>query len=256
MADVLRYQMALWLKDIIRRTAADPRASLAKQKAAGEKAVRDDLMRIFMGIPDQQMQQFGDEWQAYNKGQPIGHLFKTKSGAVYGVENDLLDERGANLAAHHQRYRSKTTGRVTRAGTKTRNIGRWKFVDKLHTPLSKLREYIASVQSHVGRTKAGWLPAANYFSAKAKPLVADLAPGWVQRHAAYGAAASPPPTDSLQAHTLTGELVAGNGVPWVRDDSGFMQSTLRTRIRDLENGMWKRLEGIKQKLSINTGAAA
>ena len=251
--DLLRYQMALWCIDLVRKTAADPGKSLSKQRAQGEARVEKDIRHVVKGVAPQEMKVFSDDWEIFNKGQPIGHLFKSyHTGAVYGVDYDMLDASGATIPTHHAKARSPITGRVTTAGaggnSGTKAIGRWKFVNILHAPEAKVVEHIKKKQAHVGKTKAGWLRAAYYFCSKTRGLVdIDKMPDWVLRHT--GVAGSY--TDNFKsAATIIGDISSSNNVPWVRDDVGFMNSTLRTRLLDLQSGMWKRMEivaGILQK---------
>ena len=84
------------------------------------------------------------------------------------------------MLAHIARYRSKTTGRVTRAGLRDKVIGRHVFIDKMVITSTAKKALLKFLHAHVGMLAANWLPAAEKTGAPA--------PGWVKRHAPHGSA--------------------------------------------------------------------
>ena len=63
----------------------------------------------------------------------IVSLFTAKDGRVYGVEKNLYRPNAtvAEMKAHRDRFRSKTTGRMSTGGLRTRDIGRHVFIDRM-----------------------------------------------------------------------------------------------------------------------------
>ena len=149
-----------------------------KSLAQGRKAIRNDLKRIFTPVD----KNIVAEWEM-NEGLGIytnqtGHVFKTKTGAIYAVDGELHRPNASmrEMNAHHLKYRD-SRGRVTRAGSRTRDIGRWRFVDKMHVKTSTFNAYVKFVSESVGSLKSGWALATYRFKG-AKEL-----PGWIRRHA-------------------------------------------------------------------------
>lgn len=93
-------------------------------------------------------------------GGSIKRLWTTKDGRVYGVEHDffLPNASRSDLRAHHRKY--FRNGRFTRAGGATRDIGRWKFIDRLVIPEDVFRAYLKEQQAKVGYLLSGWRVAA------------------------------------------------------------------------------------------------
>jgi hypothetical protein len=243
MQTILRSQMSLWAKSLVRMT-------YPKKKTDGEKAIFDytagklkgDLGRLFKPIPDNEWKDNENFFETVaGENIPAGtYVFKAKTGAVYGVENDYVVNDIDSMRQHHQKNRGKN-GRVTRAGSYTRDVGRWKFVDKYHVKWSMLRQYAKEVMSHVGREKAGWLMAANYFNSKSDKLIdKGRIPNWVDRHEEW-AISRGGYKDTVQPQKMAGEVVAYSSVEWAHDD-GLMRKSLNARLNDLQKYMLKRIQ--------------
>jgi hypothetical protein len=97
-------------------------------------------------------------------GDSIERLWTRKDGTVYGVESDLFrpDATESDLRAHHKKYFKN--GRFTRAGGATRDIGRWKFIDKMVIPEETFASYLKEQQEKVGYLLSGWRAAAKKLS--------------------------------------------------------------------------------------------
>ena len=111
------------------------------------------------------------------EGKQAVRIFATKGGTVYGVDTAMFKPKAtrAEMYATHQEHRLKS-GRVTMAGAKTREVGRWRWVNMLVTEESNLKKFIARKQDNVGRAKAGW--ALSY-----KRLGGRISEsGWVGKH--------------------------------------------------------------------------
>jgi hypothetical protein len=109
-------------------------------------------------------------------------VFRSRSGAIYGVDRALYKPNASpsEIAAHVEKYRSKKTGRVTTAGSFTRDIGRWKFVDKLYVNEKNLQKFLTLRSKRVGNLAAGWLPTLNIYRG---PGAGKKAAAFVSRHA-------------------------------------------------------------------------
>ena len=225
---VMLDQMRLWTIDLIKSFPP-------KNSSQGKRAVKSDIQRIFIPVDSGSFAAV-KEWALIVGGQELGRAFKSKTGSVYGVEKRFFDFSGDKIPAHHRRFRTKD-GRVTRAGTFTRDIGRWKFVDKVVTKQSILNRYIKEKQKNVGILKAGWVPALTYFAAvsggvfKAPVFVKKIAKskqsgGFVDRFGKDG----------------TGFLEAINSVPWSKRHKSILNFTLNKRKRDVSRQLKNRLE--------------
>lgn len=103
-------------------------------------------------------------WKDYMPATPSGpagtKLWVGKDGHAYGVENNLFDLEGRQLAATHKKYRSRSTGRVSRAGQWDREVGRFVFIDKLVVKQDRIEKFIKKLGKLVGFAKGGWAVCA------------------------------------------------------------------------------------------------
>jgi hypothetical protein len=109
-------------------------------------------------------------------------IFKTKNGEIYGTDkahflpgasvSDIADIHRANFV----------NGRMSAAGGDTRNIGRWKFVNKYFVPPSALQAFAASQYRKVGLAKSGWAWCAKHLKNPVKGSATRGIPKWVTRH--------------------------------------------------------------------------
>lgn len=132
-------------------------------------------------------------------GGAIQRLFTRADGTVFGVENDffLPHATQSDLRAHHKKYFKN--GRFTRAGGATRDIGRWKFIDRLVIPEDTFRAYLKEQQAKVGYLLSGWRVAAQKLGL---PI-----PAWV-------ANADAPSTIVMTVTPERIHIKATNEVPW------------------------------------------
>lgn len=126
-------------------------------------------------------------------------LFPTKEGIVYGVEHELFFPHPAqdDMREHHKRY--YRNGRFTRAGGATRDIGRWRFIDKFVLPKEDFTAYIKTQYAKVGYLMSGWRVAA-------RELGINL-PKWVANNNAPGVA-------KINIGSKSMDIVIRNNVAW------------------------------------------
>ena len=253
---VMRDQMRLWLNDLMKRfpptgakgLTATGKGSISASKQ-GKDRVAKDVRKVIVGVDDADMKEM-------RQGERIFLVHKTKgvefggTGAIYGVDRDLYDRSASmsRIRAHHERFRRKSDGRVTEAragsekGRNTLNIGRWKFVDKLHVKKSAQRRYIRERQKQVGKLKAGWLPAAQVFGARP--------PAFVRKQATRLGSSS-----GLGTMNDSGDgfFEAQNNVPYAGRFGRIMRFSAKVRQRDLDAQLRKKFT---RKINLENQRAA
>jgi hypothetical protein len=125
-------------------------------RTQGRKRVESDIRKVIKG-----WDRATEDKDAYHVGgEEVVRMFVDKKGTVWGVDKKLFrpDATVETLAAHHNKNRDKR-GRVTTAGEKTRDIGRWKFIEQMVAPEEVVKQYIQDAQFRVGRGKGGWAKA-------------------------------------------------------------------------------------------------
>lgn len=209
---------------------------------AGRQAILDDLNNVFVEAPSTFLL---ESWEAI--GQPPARAFKAKGGGVLGVDEAHYNPSGdaAMMAMHHQRYRLKSTGRVTKAGAFTRDIGRWKFINRQIVPPGAIRRYARGVYKRVGMLKSGWM----------FPTGAGLvtkAPSWVR--SARDAVGTRAAFVDRMTPSANGFLQLTNQVPYAKRQIGLVKIELRRRLSDLKRYAGKRLQ--REISRFNSGRAA
>jgi len=138
----------------------------SKQRKQGEEAAASDLDRAFARIDDRMV--FFE-----SGGRKMARIVAT--GAVFEIPNNLW--KPAIIGRHKQLRNSR--GRVPKQP-------RQAWVVK-----KELEKYIKTVAARVGKLKASWIPAAEYFARKVNGAV--NVPAWVSRHRGDGSY-----TDTIQ----------------------------------------------------------
>lgn len=153
--------------------SADLEGMTARQ--VGARRVEKDIRSIFW-TPEIARTEWGVRQRC--EGRQAIRMFANKKGEVYGVDeaNFLPNATHQQLSAVHQRNRTGRGG-VSRAGRKTRDIGRWKWMDVVVTSKQAIDEYIRKKVANVGRGKGGW---AQSFMALGGRMSRG---GWIGRHA-------------------------------------------------------------------------
>lgn len=156
-----------------------------RKKSDGTKRIEKDIRKIFTPMSPTEIRA---EWD-FPGSLDGAKAFKSKTGAVYGVDSDHYKPNASidHLAKEHAKHRQPSSGRVTTArggsevGRNTKDIGRWKFVNKTHAKPARIKQYIKRQQKKSGQQKAGWLPGLEHFAMKSHGVV--RAPAWVKGQA-------------------------------------------------------------------------
>ena len=103
-------------------------------------------------------------------------LFVKKDGSVYGTDKAHFMP-GASMSTLRGIHKGAfVNGRMSAAGGDTRDIGRWKFINKYLVPPTVLDAYVTSQQAKVGIAKSGWAQCA-----KSIKNTRNI-PSWVTKH--------------------------------------------------------------------------
>jgi hypothetical protein len=109
-------------------------------------------------------------------------LFVKKDGTVYGTDRAhfLPGASASDIASIHRS--NFVNGRMSAAGGDTRDIGRWKFINKYYVPKSELDAFVATRFARVGLAKSGWAWCAKLLKNPVKGSATRGIPKWVTRH--------------------------------------------------------------------------
>jgi hypothetical protein len=175
--DTLRIHARLLCVELARRTQP-----FGTDDKVGKAAVARDLLGgkkrygLFAPITDF----LAENSEPYGSGNI--RLFVKKDGTVYGTDKAHFRQfatLGSMRAIHKKAYQN---GRMSSAGSGTRDIGRWKFIDKYFVPASTLNEYVALQQAKVGLAKSGWAACAKKIKKTTSGSATRGIPRWVTRH--------------------------------------------------------------------------
>jgi hypothetical protein len=256
MHSILRWQMGLWVRDIIIKIYGDPKGSLATQKKQGEATVYGDLTGTRKSgalyqvyVESEQKPKHIPGMQAYS--------MKAKSGAVYFVDEKSLDPNPSSRSfkARHASFRNDR-GRVRAPEVLYRMHGGAKVIQTPTVPKDRLHAYVATVQARVGRAKASWLLAYEHFKKNAgMNLLTWSAPAWIQRHST-NAGTFGHVSDRYNPATGHVDLEAGSELLFGDDSSAALDRTWPTRLKDLMGPFaMKRLKGKIEKYNVSGKAA-
>ena len=169
----------------------------------------------------------------------INKLWISKEGRVYATEDTFFRPNASidEMRAHHKKYFKN--GRRTRAGSFTRDVGRWRFIDKMTVGKQSMKNYLKWIFQRVGLSKAGWVKAGSVFGKVTK------IPAWVSRHvpSAKGSGKMHKVGPNSYAITLT------NHIPWsdrIMGKSGLADALQITKEKYLDHLRHKKL-GTKRK---------
>jgi hypothetical protein len=236
--DMMRnHVMRFWVQDLIKFY---PPPTMGK----GKGRVKRDIRKLFVPMNAAEIQQTrlmgGGFLDGYYK-------FQRKDGSTWLVDRDFyrLYLSEAQFRQHHEKFRLPLTGRVSTArggsevGRNTKDIGRWKTVDKMHTRIQDINRYIRLKQKSVGRLKRGWWKAAKRFHSKV--------PVWVtkngnDREGMAGGFIDNKGNGSLWAVNLVPYAGATRFLP-------ILATSSSKRERDMKKNLEKRLEKEAQKFS-------
>lgn len=220
---ILRQQMRLLVERLVMLTPPPyGRKTKKAAKEAGENKIMGDLLgrSSFRGAAAAGI--FQGEGNPGVVTANTVRLF-VANGYAYGVDRNLYRPNASNaeMETHHRTYFKN--GRMSQAGGRTRDIGRWRFIDKMVVNKGKLGRFIKRLQKHVGRAKGGWNAAAQKFSYNAPP--------WVSRHGTGDGSA----TETMNARG--GTLVAINrnkAIGSLENQARIVQNAYIGRERDMK----------------------
>lgn len=109
-------------------------------------------------------------------------LFVKKDGTVYGTDKAhfLTDATASTMRQIHKS--AFQNGKMSSAGSRSRDIGRWKFIDKYFVPGGTLDDYVKSQTAKSGLAKSGWAACANQLKKVISGSMTRGIPKWVTRH--------------------------------------------------------------------------
>lgn len=248
---VVREQMALWSKDLMASTIPTDKFSAGTQTEGmsafkiGKNAIQNDLEKIFEPIRNPAVLAI---WSNSDDGRGNQIIYrKTKTGLMK-IDLGLLK---MTIAGWHRQHRRKRDGRTWMQKDRGFSWG-----GRYPAPATELARYATEVKGHVGKTRAGWIPAIFFFCSKTSGVVKPSIPAWVMRHSGFGKSNGVYQEGGNEA---TGEFygMSGNNVPWIRDD-GMLAATKQTRLADMNRGWYAvRLQRVMNSYSpINAAGAA
>jgi hypothetical protein len=166
-------------------------------------------------------------------------LWVSKEGRVYGVEETFFKPNASieEMRTHHKKYYKN--GHRTRAGTFTRDIGRWRFIDKMTVGKDSMKKYLQWIFQRVGMSKAGWVRAGSVFGKVTK------IPAWVSRHVANARGSGK--MHKISQHSFA--ITLTNHIPWsdrIMGKSGMEAALQITKEKYLDHLRHKKL-GTKRK---------
>ena len=171
------------------------------------------------------------------EGKQAVRVFATKTGEVYGADltHWMPNASKSQILDHHNANRGKR-GRVTMAGQKTRNVGRWRWLDVMVVKEEVLKAYIAWKQSFVGQGKGGWASGVIRCGGKVAK--------WVAPHVSAGDVKDN--LDTPEAHQGTVSITFINHSRWASngDPDRVIASSLEGRAKAVEADIKHRLESI------------
>jgi len=245
--DAVSVSARLLCVELARRT--QPFGDDNKARETGEKAITGDLIGrkrrvgIFGAIGPAMTEAGGYSW--YKTGDNV-RLFVGKDGFAYGTEKTMFrpDASGSEMRAFHKK--NFVNGKASSAGSYTRNIGRWKFLDKMFVSKETLDDYIKSTIKKVGIAKAGWANCALQLKKINKgKLTADIPP-WVIRHTADFKNGK---TEDLTSDPKNPRVIMTNTTPWA--SSVITESEKHTAIGFVISKMKKQIEYALKKRQKN-----
>jgi len=162
--DVFEDQMRLASNDLVRWMPP-------KSKTQGVNAVEVGLGNVFTEYDSFVL----ESWESV--GPVPATVIRTKRGAIIAVDaaHYNIEENQGRMIQQHQKNRLKSNGRVTKAGSYGREIGRWKSINRQLVPTGAIKRYRKKHVDHkIGMLKAGWILPE-------KTGLKTRAPAWVQR---------------------------------------------------------------------------
>ncbi len=169
-----------FLKDIVAITPPSMGKADKQSQKRGEMAIIHELLGqkggnnirtggVFVVIADEILAKASTGKEEYVR------LFARKDGTVYGCDTRYYQPKASidDMFAYHQSKRLKS-GKISTAGGRTRDIGRWKFIEQMVVSVTAWKRYQKWICARVGMLAGG-------FNAAAAKLGISL-PAWIKRH--------------------------------------------------------------------------
>lgn len=239
---VMRWQMGLLCKTMIEKIGSNPSWSLPTQQKKGERAVANDVRKIFEPIKTEY------KWWDY-KGKEFSGMkvVKTGTGSTFLVpQNKFIDDSNASsVSALHQSMR-KPNGRTFDTGLDRHKKKKQYIHEKYMIPVNMLNEHIKDVQTHVGRCKACWVKAFDYFVGKSKGMISWAPPAWVTRNR-MAVSQHSFQAEEVNEFAMTGKWQAGSNLAYGRNPGSVLGYAMNLRIKDLQGYALLRLQKVLNK---------
>jgi hypothetical protein len=175
--ETLRIHARLLCVELARRTQP-----FGNDQKVGEKAIARDLLggkkRYGLFAPITGF--MAANAKEYSSGNI--RLFAKKDGTVYGTDKAHFMKDASTSTIRKIHKGAFVNGSMSSAGSRTRDIGRWKFIDKYFVPENTLDEYVKSQQKKTGLAKSGWADCAKKLKSPLKGSATRGIPRWVTRH--------------------------------------------------------------------------
>jgi hypothetical protein len=181
----------------------------------GENAVKNDLNSLISEAGPQLLDSIGSQYGLKD----IDAWHTSQSGNRLHLLWDNLVVNPARLPELHNQYRNRR-GRIPRDP----NLGSGIWSSRIVVEKGQRAEYIAQVQSHVGRWKAKWAYGA--------AQLGDRYPAWIARHFGYVA------NKATFRPELTGDkptITFGGSGPNFAQDKGKIQAAIKFRVKAITN---------------------
>jgi hypothetical protein len=154
-----------------------------KSARKGKDAIDKDTSKLFAALDSPEVlaffnSEFGDG--SYTKsGKLKGKKRQAKARKrLPGVEFNWQGNQ-SEIKQRHDMRRSR--GKVTHFDDGVIKVGPWEFSRRMYVPKTALKKYRREKYKSVGKLKAGWYPASQYFATKTKGR--NAAPAFVAKHA-------------------------------------------------------------------------
>ena len=224
-----------------------------RKKADGARAIDRDLAKVFWATDGKTSSTSDMIVRTFKAGDKYTGVETGKGAIVFVETTKYLKGTSASkstLNALHQNNRSGRTGK-TRFVRSTKD-GKRDVVGRTLVKGSNLRSYAASVRKRIGTQKAGWVPAGDHFSMKARAGQAKAA-SWIRGgkklHGSY--------KDTIRK-SGNGKLVAINSVPYWSDKKRVPLEKLVQGIaqKRLDRTVPKKLDNLVERFNAGKGMAA
>jgi hypothetical protein len=161
-------------------------------------------------------------------------------GHAYGTDKTFYkpDASIDEMRSFHRRH--FVNGKVSSAGSRTIDTGRWKFVEKMYVNKATLDSYLDKVKKKVGIAKSGWASCANQIPKVIAGSMTRGIPPWVTRHQKNNGSIS---DNSENPNNPT--IVLRNTTPYASDTIPFTQ--IMIALTDVKVKCMKQLEMILKK---------